>query len=336
VTADDLQRHIERIFGQTDEPPDFYRARATDDLFAPYGGDRPGLSHGRRTEVQQLLEARPRKHRFVTEDQLRSVGEAADSTVAESDRALREEERKTLVANRVLYSQVAEGVGSEYGFNRGRPLAEAVGYDEADLAAVPPATLDRFVGLGCPWALGHPAPGDRCLDLGCGVGLDALIAAHHVGASGLVVALDLAPGMVRAVDDAAREVGLTNLVALEASATHLPLADGWADLISANGVLVLFRDLYQILDECHRVLRPGGVLRFADTVFGDEHDRLGTTTDLRYWNRLNHGRPFIEEAVRMLLQGGWTDLRVGAQVDPFVAGMDHNEVWGRSFEARRP
>ena len=53
-----------------------------------------------------------------------------------------------------------------------------------------------------------------------------------------------------------------------ASPRHLPVEDGWADVVISNGVINLCADKRAVFDEIHRVLRPGGVLQFADIANG--------------------------------------------------------------------
>jgi SAM-dependent methyltransferase len=92
--------------------------------------------------------------------------------------------------------------------------------------------------------------GTRLLDLGCGAG-DALAAARDRGAD--AVGLDPAPAADRA---------------LRGTATALPIRDGAVDVVLAECVLCL-TDLPAALDECRRVLAPGGRLALSDVVVDD-------------------------------------------------------------------
>jgi ubiquinone/menaquinone biosynthesis C-methylase UbiE len=47
-------------------------------------------------------------------------------------------------------------------------------------------------------------------------------------------------------------------------AEALPVGDGWADVVISNGVVNLCADKRAAFVEIFRVLRPGGVLQFAD------------------------------------------------------------------------
>jgi SAM-dependent methyltransferase len=331
----DVDEHVARVFGEADDKPVFYGSRRATDLFEPFGPGCRGLGAGRGTEIGQLLSARPAKLRFLTAAQLHGAGAAGAETVDRSGERRRRHDRRQDRVSRHVYSQVAAGRGSEFGFRHGADLAGAVGYTAAELDLVPAETLARFVGLGRPWSLGAARSGWRCVDVGCGVGVDVFVAAGQVGPTGQVIGVDLSPGMVAMVDGAARRAGIGQVAAVEASATTLPVADGSVDLVTANGLLVLVREPHDALVEIRRALRPGGVVRFADTVFGDE-----TTTadadDLVFWNRLGFGRPFVDEVVAQLVAAGFVDVEVGPAVDPFDPSVDHAEIWGRSFQATRP
>ncbi len=52
-------------------------------------------------------------------------------------------------------------------------------------------------------------------------------------------------------------------------AERLPVDDGWADVVISNGVINLCADKAAVFAEIRRVLRPGGVLQFADIATGN-------------------------------------------------------------------
>jgi ubiquinone/menaquinone biosynthesis C-methylase UbiE len=100
----------------------------------------------------------------------------------------------------------------------------------------------------------HVPPGGRVLDLGCGTGE----LARHLAASGLLVTgCDIAPQMLgRAVAaDLASSVGW---VLLDPKWRALPLQASSVDAVVASSVLEYVQWPGRILDECARVLRPGG------------------------------------------------------------------------------
>ena len=64
------------------------------------------------------------------------------------------------------------------------------------------------------------------------------------------------------------ELGVSHVTFREGLAEALPVEDGWADVVIANGVINLCADKHAVLVEIHRVLRPGGVFQFADIANG--------------------------------------------------------------------
>src|SRR3984957_1190594 len=88
-----------------------------------------------------------------------------------------------------------------------RAVAEAFGYTPEQLASIP---AEANMGLSCgnPTAFANLRPGETVVDLGCGGGLDVLIAAPKVGPSGKAVGIDMTPEMLdRARRNAARRGG---------------------------------------------------------------------------------------------------------------------------------
>jgi ubiquinone/menaquinone biosynthesis C-methylase UbiE len=104
------------------------------------------------------------------------------------------------------------------------------------------------------------------VDLGCGAGCDSLIAALHVGPSGSVTAVDLAPEMVHLTRQNARAADLATIDVHQAAVEALPLPSASADLIMANGVFNLAAETDRALAEAFRVLKPGGALIAAEIV----------------------------------------------------------------------
>src|SRR5687768_10133633 len=85
------------------------------------------------------------------------------------------------------YAEVAACPTKGYHFHVGRAHAARLGYDAADLGALPDAVTESFAGIGNPFALGRLNPGETVVEVGSGAGMDALIAARHVGPTGRVI-----------------------------------------------------------------------------------------------------------------------------------------------------
>ena len=95
---------------------------------------------------------------------------------------------------------------------------EAVAYElysPEELALVPRSALERALGVGNHLRVAEIAQGDTVLDLGCGAGIDSILAAHRAGPSGRVIALDFLPEMLARAEEAVAEAGLDNIELLE-------------------------------------------------------------------------------------------------------------------------
>src|SRR5215475_9936752 len=81
-----------------------------------------------------------------------------------------------------IYARVAADPEGDFHFHRGaRYATEFLGYDAAELAALPPESPASFAGVANPHAIAAIEPGATVLDIGCGAGMDLMLAARRVG-----------------------------------------------------------------------------------------------------------------------------------------------------------
>jgi ubiquinone/menaquinone biosynthesis C-methylase UbiE len=118
-----------------------------------------------------------------------------------------------------------------------------------------------------PWARdlldrAAPRPGERVLDVACGTGIVARLAADKVGSSGKVLGVDINPGMIAVARKIARAAGPEWQ---EGNATALPLPDGSFDLVTCQQGLQFFPDRVMALREMHRLLTPTGRIALANS-----------------------------------------------------------------------
>ena len=146
-------------------------------------------------------------------------------------------------------------------------LAEAIGYDPAELAALPEGAN---LGLSCgnPVALAGLKAGEVVVDLGSGAGFDVFIAGKKVGAKGRAIGVDMTPQMVqrarRNLEVYKEQSGLDNVEFRLGEIEHLPVADNVADVIISNCVINLAPDKPQVWREIARVLKPHGRVAVSD------------------------------------------------------------------------
>jgi len=162
------------------------------------------------------------------------------------------------------YDVVARDPGHGFHFHTGRPLAARLGYADEWLTGVPEASIASFAGTGNPFSLGVLGADERVVDIGCGAGIDSLVAARMVGPEGRVVGIDMTPSMLEKARAAAVEAGLATVEFREGYGEALPVPDAWADVVISNGVLNLMPDKRAALGEMARVLKPGGRLQIGD------------------------------------------------------------------------
>jgi len=164
------------------------------------------------------------------------------------------------------YTAVAAAPDGRHPFPVGRDFAERAGFPDALLDGLPVRSVEAFAGVSNVSLTAPIEPGMSVLDLGCGAGLDALVAAQRVGPSGRVVAVDFSPEMVARTRAAAEALGLTQLEARCAPGENLDLEDASFDVALVNGLFNLNPFRAEVMSELARVLRPGGKLRIAELV----------------------------------------------------------------------
>jgi ubiquinone/menaquinone biosynthesis C-methylase UbiE len=150
-----------------------------------------------------------------------------------------------------------------------RAVAEKL-YSQEELDGISELAVDNALGVANHLRHARIAEGDTILDVGCGSGIDSLLAARRTGPSGRVIALDFLPEMLERTAAAAAETGLDNVETLEGEMEAIPLPDGSVDCVISNGVPNLSPRKARVFAECARVLRPGGELCVADLTVDDD------------------------------------------------------------------
>ena len=170
-----------------------------------------------------------------------------------------------------VYSRVAANPNGDFHFHRGPEYAAgSLRYDPAELAALPAECTASFAGVANPHAIAPILRGETVLDIGCGAGMDLLLAARRIGPSGRAIGIDMTEAMRDRACSCAAAAGLANIEVYRADATALPLPDATVDVVISNGVLNLVPEKERAFAEIHRVLGPGGRLQLADIVLEAE------------------------------------------------------------------
>jgi SAM-dependent methyltransferase len=147
----------------------------------------------------------------------------------------------------------------------GQPRWQQVGGDAADV-------YERHLvpAMFAPWApllleAADVRRGERVLDVACGTGVVARLAAPRIGDAGRVVGLDVNAAMLAVARSLPPAAGAA-IEWCEASALAMPLPDAAFDVVLCQQGLQQFPDRLAALGEMHRVLRSPG--RLAACVWG--------------------------------------------------------------------
>jgi arsenite methyltransferase len=182
---------------------------------------------------------------------------------------------------RAKYGEVATRPDKEFHFHHGRYAATLLEYPDELLDNLPGSLIESFAGTGNPFSLGPINEGERVLDVGCGAGFDALIAAMKVGPGGHVIGVDMTPDMLVKARRNAASQWIRNVEFREGLAEDLPVEDGSIDVVISNGVINLCPDKEAVYRELYRVLKPGGRLMVADiTVQKAQSEEVKADIDL--------------------------------------------------------
>ncbi|MBW2553298.1 MAG: methyltransferase domain-containing protein [Deltaproteobacteria bacterium] len=111
--------------------------------------------------------------------------------------------------------------------------------------------------------------GVTVLDLGCGAGLDSLIAAQRVGPRGRVIGVDFSDAMLARAHQAVAEVGIDNVEFYHSDAEKLPIDNALIDVVMANGIFNLNPERNAIFRELARVVRQGGAVYAGELILSE-------------------------------------------------------------------
>ncbi len=143
-------------------------------------------------------------------------------------------------------------------------------YDPEQLVLLPRGATEQALGVGNPVRAAGLRAGEVVVDLGCGGGIDTILAAHAVAPAGKAIGLDMLPEMLELAARNAAEAGVRNVEWVRGELEAVPLPAGSVDVAISNGVLNLSPRKSRAFAEIFRILRPGGRMVVADIVVDED------------------------------------------------------------------
>jgi SAM-dependent methyltransferase len=165
---------------------------------------------------------------------------------------------------RDAYSLAALRPGERHPFPVGRDFAGSIGYPEELLRQMPLPAVEAFTGVSNVSIFAEIPAGATVADLGCGAGLDTLIAARRAGPQGRVLGIDFSLAMLERAAESSRALGAANVAFVRADAERLPVDSASVGVVLVNGIFNLNPRRDAIFQELARIAKPGG------SVFGAE------------------------------------------------------------------
>ena len=165
-----------------------------------------------------------------------------------------------------LYTELAENPDKDFGWDKGIENAKAHGYKKEWIETIPKKVWDFCAAVGNPFKDATIKPGNTVLDLGCGAGVDVLVASLLVGDTGKVIGVDITPKMVEASILHAKLAKRYNVSILESSFNDIDIEDESIDIVISNGAINLTSCKESVFAEIYRVLKPNGKIFFADMI----------------------------------------------------------------------
>lgn len=164
------------------------------------------------------------------------------------------------------YRNVAKSLEHQFQYPTGREGLRGLHYPKELLEWLPDEVAKWYCGVGNPFSLSEIRSGDHILDLGCGAGVDTILAAKIVGSTGIAVGVDFSEEMIQRAENNKKLAGLENVSFKHVEGATLPFDDEQFDVVTTNAMLNLAVDKAGVLKEARRVLKKGGRLHVSDQI----------------------------------------------------------------------
>lgn len=173
-------------------------------------------------------------------------------------------------AVRKRYGEVAGEMKGKFNYPTGRNGLLMLGYDRLSFEDLSKEIIEFFCGVGNPFSMGEVKKGETILDIGCGAGVDLILAGRRAGPDGKVFGIDITVEMKEKATDNLKKAGIHNGEIYLAPSEEIPFEDNTFDLIISNGVLNLSPLKEKTFGEIYRVMKEKGRFQFADIILKED------------------------------------------------------------------
>ncbi len=176
-------------------------------------------------------------------------------------------------------------------------------------------------------------PGERVLDLGCGVGWATRILARLVGdgpqGHGQVVGLDISDQMIRRARAASHE--FENIMFLWGSAEQIPWEENFFDKVLSVESFYYYPDQERALAELFRVMAPRGRLYILINLYRDNPCTLRWVEELKVPVHARSEAEYVE----LLNRNAFEDVQALRIPDDTPTPDEYSGKWFRNAEELR-
>jgi SAM-dependent methyltransferase len=203
-------------------------------------------------------------------------------------------------------------------------------YQHAVLDGVPETVSRSALACGNPLEIAFVQPGERVLDLGCGAGMDCLLAARAAECAGHVIGVDMTAAMLELARRNLAHLSSCSIAFCQAHIEELPIADACVDVVISNSSINLSPTKQDVFREIFRVLRPGGRFVICDMVL------LGTLAEemkrrVFAWAGCVNGTLTEDDYLDQLRAAGFSDVNVESRTSYGLDRPDTLDEASREF-----
>jgi ubiquinone/menaquinone biosynthesis C-methylase UbiE len=175
--------------------------------------------------------------------------------------------------------------------------------------------------LSCGGAINHAKiqPGDHCLDLGSGRGLDVIRMAESTGPSGIAYGVDISGGMIRKARKNAEKFHITNVRFIQSELESLPLDDNSINVVISNCTINHAKDKRAVYKEIYRILHKDGRIIISD-IYSEEDVPAEYADDPTAVAECWAGAITKEKYISILEEAGFRDVVIVEESEPYNKG----------------